>query len=321
MKHNIAYNNSKVNSNLVIVLPALNESEGMERVLDEIFRVFEGRNYNVVVVDGLSTDNTREIAEKKGAIVIDQYGRGYGDALISGFQYAKEILNADLIAMMDADLTYDPIDIISCVELIENGKAELVVGNRFSGMQKGAMPFMNKFGNKVISWFAQRFLRIKIKDTQCGLRVFKAALVDRLDMHETGMPFAIEMLSEAKFAGVNMLDIPVNYRSRIGTPKLSPFRDGLLILGTIIRLARDTQPLLFFSSIGVLLGLVGIYLGVDVTFEWFRTGTIGRLPTVILSVLLMIGSLQFLTLGLVADMIKGLRKQLHRVQEKNRNTP
>ena len=315
MKHNIAYNNSKVNSNLVIVLPALNESKGMERVLDEIFRVFEGRNYNVVVVDGLSTDNTREIAENKGAIVIDQYGRGYGDALISGFQYAKEILNADLIAMMDADLSYDPIDIISCVELIQNGKAELVVGNRFSGMQKGAMPFTNKFGNKVISWFAQRFLRIKIKDTQCGLRVFKAALVDRLYMNETGMPFAIEMLSEAKFAGVNMLDIPVNYRPRIGTPKLSPLKDGLLILGTIIRLMRDTQPLLFFSSISFLIGLVGVYLGLDVTLEWLRTGSVGRVPTVVLSVLLIIGSIQFLTLGLIADMIKGLRKQLYRTRE------
>ena len=110
MKHNIVHNNSKINSNLVIVLPALNESESIGRVLDEIIRVFEGRNYNVVVVDGLSTDNTREIAEKKGAIVIDQIGRGYGDALISGFQYAKEVLNREFqkirLGIREVDFVY-----------------------------------------------------------------------------------------------------------------------------------------------------------------------------------------------------------------------
>ena len=297
---------------LVIVIPALNEAESIGSVLDEISDVFDGEDYSVVVIDGHSTDGTLEIAREKGAIVVDQRGGGYGDALLTGFLYAREDLGADLIAMMDADMTYDPKDIKVLMGQVVDGGADLVVGDRFKGLEKGAMPFVNRVGNRFLSWVARRFLKLGIHDTQCGLRVFRADLVDWLELTNKGMPFAVEMLAEAKFAGARISEAPVRYRPRMGEPKLSPLRDGLMIFGTILRLMRDTQPLLFFGGIGFLLGALGIILGLYVTLEWFRTGTVGRVPTVILSMLLIIGAMQFFTLGLVADMIKGLRKNRNR---------
>jgi len=201
------------------------------------------------------------------------------------------------------------VDILVLMEPLVNGDADLVVGNRFMGMEKGSMNFVNRVGNRIISWICRAFLKLDIGDTQCGLRVFKADIVDRLDLTKEGMPFATEMLVEAKFAGSRIEEAPVNYRPRKGTAKLVPWRDGLLIFGTILRLMRDTQPLLFFGGIGSILGLFGLILGLDVTLYWMRTGTVVRMASVVLSVLLIIGAIQFFTLGLVADMIKGLRKR------------
>jgi len=298
--------------NLAVVVPTLNEAKSVGSVLDEVFEVLKGEKFTVVVVDGRSTDGTDEIARKKGAVVIYQRNNGYGDALKTGFLYARKRLHANVIVMMDADLTYDAKDIPQLVEPILKGETDLIVGNRFAGMQKGAMPFVNRVGNKLLSGFARTTLGLKLHDTQCGLRAFRAELVDSLDLEAEGMPLAIEMLTETKFAGARISEATVTYRPRVGTAKLNPLRDGLRILGTMIRLMRDTQPLLFFGGMGAFLGLVGLALGIDITLEWLSTRTVGRLPTVMLSVLLMTAALQFFTLGLVADMIKRLRRKVAR---------
>jgi len=294
---------------LAVVIPTLNEAKSIGIVLDEIAEVFADRKVDVVVVDGHSTDGTDEIAREKGAQVIYQRDKGYGDALRTGFQHVRKSLNAEIIVMMDADLTYDPKDIPKLVEPILSGEADLVLGDRFSRMKKEAMPFINRVGNRLISWFARTALRVKVHDTQCGLRAFRCELVDSVDLETEGMPLAIEMLTEAKFAGARISEVHVAYRKRVGDTKLNPLRDGLRIFGTMLRLMRDTRPLLFFGGIGAFLGVVGLALGIDVTLEWFRTGTVGRVPTVILSVLLMVSAVQFFALGLVADMIKRLRRK------------
>ncbi len=294
---------------IVVVIPALNEAGSIGMVLDEIFDVLKDENFKVLVVDGRSTDGTDKIAKEKGAVVIYQSKIGYGNALAEGFMYAKERLNADILVMMDADLTYDAKDIPKLIKPIIANEADFVVGNRFRGMQKGSMSFVNRFGNRVLSWFVRKTLKINVHDTQCGIRAFKAELLKDINLTCEGMPFATEMLAEAKFASAKILETPVNYRPRIGKTKLNPIKDGLMIFGTILRLLRDTSPLLFFGGIGVIFMIVGIILGLDVTFEWFRTGTVGRIPTLLLVVLLVMGGIQFFAVGLLADMIKRFKRK------------
>ena len=125
-----------------------------------------------------------------------------------------------------------------------------------------------------------------------------------------GMPFATEMLVEAKFSDAKILEVPVHYRRRIGKSKLNPVKDGLMIFGTILRLIRDTSPLLFFGSIGFAFIVAGLVLGVDVTLEWLKTGKVGRLPTLLLTVLLIMGGIQFFGVGLIADMIKRFKQKV-----------
>ena len=92
-------------------MPTLNECKAVGRVVGGVKQVMDGYDCQVLVVDGHSTDGTDEIARKMGATVIYQRGKGYGDALKTGFFYARKRMNAKVVVMMDADLTYAPKDI------------------------------------------------------------------------------------------------------------------------------------------------------------------------------------------------------------------
>ena len=224
---------------LAIVIPALDEEKSIGHVLDEISKVFHGNHYSVVVVDGNSEDDTVDIARKKGAIVIGQRDIGYGDALLSGFIHAVEELDSLIIAMMDADMTYDPKDILVLMKPILTDDIYLAIGNRFMGMEEGAMTKINMIGNRILSWICRVFLNLNVCDTQCGLRVFKADIVNKLTLTKKGMPFATEMLAKAKFAGLRIHEAPITYRPRIGEAKLVPLKDGIKILYTILILVID----------------------------------------------------------------------------------
>jgi glycosyltransferase involved in cell wall biosynthesis len=220
---------------IAVVIPTLNEAKSIGKVLDEVFNVLRGMDFEVLIVDGHSEDATVDIARSKGAKVIYQRNRGYGDALKTGFLHARNSLNPDVLVMMDGDYTYDPKDIPKLIKPILAGQADMVVGNRFPRMEKGAMTLVNKIGNKILSWVARRILKVNVHDTQCGIRAFKTELLNHMNLTCEGMPFATEMLAEAKFAGAKIVEVPVAYRVRIGSAKLNPIRDGFLILGLIIK--------------------------------------------------------------------------------------
>jgi glycosyltransferase involved in cell wall biosynthesis len=281
---------------IVIVIPTLNEREAVGKVLDGVKDVMAGYHYQILVVDGHSTDRTCEIAREKGAKVIYQQGRGYGDALKTGFFHARKRLDAEVIVMMDADFSYDPQDIPNLVAPIFKDEADLVVGNRFAGLQKGAMSLVNKVGNRMLSSVAKLALRLNVYDTQSGMRAFKSELLGTMDMVTAGMPFAIEMLAEALSVDARIHEVPVSYRPRVGETKLSPIKDGGRILGIILRLMFDIQPLLFFGGIGIVLVIMGLLLHA-ITF-----------PTVVFPYLFMIGAIQFFLIGVVMSIIKRLRR-------------
>ncbi len=257
-----------------------------------------------MVVDGLSTDKTVEIARSMGAKVIRQRRRGYGDALQAGFYFVDTKLKTAVTVMIDADGTYEPREIAKMEDIIISEEADFVIGNRFANMGKDAMTTTNRIGNKVLSNFARRLLKIKVSDSQCGLRAFRSDLANIFYNSTLGMPFATEMLTAINTYHIRIKEIPTSYYKRVGDTKLNPIQDGSKILGTIIRLMRDTRPLLFFCSIGMALITVGAILGAAVLLEYLSTGTVRRVPTTILAVLLVVTGVQTISLGLISDMIK-----------------
>jgi len=286
---------------IAIVIPTLNECEAVGKVVGGVKQVMDGYDYRVLVVDGHSTDGTDKIARSIGATVIYQRGKGYGDALKTGFFYARKLLVAKVIVMMDADLTYDPKHIPELVAPILKDKADMVVGNRFAGMQKGAMPLVNRVGNKVLSLVAKLALGLNVYDTQSGMRAFTSKLLERMNLMAVGMPLAMEILAEARSLDARIREVPISYRPRVGETKLNPIKDGGRILGITVRLMFDVRPLLFFGSIGTILGIIGLLLHyITLPIE---------LMNVVFPFLLMIGGLLLFWVGFVIVLIKKVRRR------------
>jgi glycosyltransferase involved in cell wall biosynthesis len=286
---------------IAVVIPTLNECEAVGKVLGGVKQVMDGYEYRVLVVDGHSTDGTDEIAKDMGATVIYQRGRGYGDALKTGFFYARKRLDAKVIVMMDADLTYDPKHIPALVAPILGDEADLVVGNRFAGMQKGAMPFVNRVGNSVLSLVAKLALGLNVYDTQSGMRAFTSELLESMNLVAVGMPLAMEILAEARSLDARIREVPISYRPRVGETKLNPIKDGGRILGITVRLMFDVRPMLFFGSIGTVLGVVGLLLHyIMLPIE---------LVNVVFPFLFMIGGMLLFGVGFVIVLIKKLRRR------------
>ncbi len=260
----------------------------------------DGYEYLVLVVDGHSIDGTDEIAKRLGAKVIYQQGKGYGNALKTGFFHAKKQLDADIIVMMDADYTYDPTDIPKLVTPILENEADFLLGNRFAGMQRGAMTFVNRIGNNVLSLVAKLALGLNVYDTQSGMRAFKSSLLDHMNLVAVGMPFAMEMLAQAHSAKARIREVPVSYRPRVGRTKLNPIKDGGRILGITVRLMFDIRPLLFFGGIGTILGVVGLLL------HYLTLPS--ELAHLVFPYIFMIGALLLFLFGFVIYVIKKLRK-------------
>ncbi len=290
---------------IVVVIPTMNEEEGITSTINSVKQSLDGKfSYKIVVVDGLSSDKTVENAKALGAKVIMQRRKGYGDALQAGFYYVDTRLKSHITVMLDADGTYEPKDIVKMAEIIMNGEADFVIGNRFANLERGAMTRMNKFGNKLLSSIARKLLKIKITDTQCGLRAFRTDLATIFYTSALGMPFATEMLASIYSYRIKIKEIPTSYHERIGKTKLTPLQDGMGILGTIIRLMRDTRPLSLFGSIGLLLISIGVFTGAEVIVEYLQTQTVQRIPTAIFSALLLILGVQSISVGLISDLIK-----------------
>ncbi len=286
---------------IAIVIPTLNECKAIGKVITKIKNFMDSYEYRILVVDGHSTDGTDKIAKDLGAKVIYQQGKGYGDALKTGFFHARKRLNAKIIVMMDADFTYDPKDIPKLVSPILEDQAELVVGNRFAGMQKGAMPFVNKIGNRVLALVAKLALGLNVYDTQSGMRAFKSELLDNMNLVAVGMPLAMEMLAEARSVDARICEVPISYMPRVGETKLNPIKDGGRILGITLRLMFDIRPLLFFGLIGTILGVMGLLL--------HYTMLPIELTHIIFPFLFMIGGILLFWIGFVVVLIKKLRKR------------
>jgi len=206
-----------------VVIPCLDEAETIGECVTTARAVLEdsGLAGEVIVVDNGSTDGSGDLARAAGALVVEERRRGYGSAYLAGLAAAR----GDYIVMVDADLTYDFREIPRFVDELENG-AELVVGNRLEGVQPGAMPWLSRVGNPLLTGFLNMLYRTNIHDAHCGMRAVRRAVLPVLNMRTVGMEFASEMVIRATREKLDVREIPIELHPRVGTSKLSPFRDG-----------------------------------------------------------------------------------------------
>lgn len=209
---------------LSIVIPTLNEEKCIGQVIDEIHSNLKGGkkfDYEILVVDGRSTDRTREIATEKGAIVIEEPRKGYGRAYKTGFEKAQ----GDFIATMDGDCTYPADMIMPLVKMLDKEKLDFITTDRFGHMEEGAMSTMHKIGNLGLSFTTRLLFGRIIRDSQSGMWVFRRKSLEKLNIQDDGMPFSEEIKIEA-FRKLRAKEVMIAYRRRVGEVKLSSWKDG-----------------------------------------------------------------------------------------------
>jgi len=208
-----------------VVIPTLNEEEGIGATIDEIpIESLKKAGYDVeiLVIDGRSKDRTRQIAESRGAKVIIEPRKGYGRAYKTGFEKAK----GEIIVTGDADCTYPFRDVEVFVKMLGEKGVDFITTNRFACLEEGAMKLSHHFGNFMLNFFVALLFFIDLKDSQSGMWIFRRKALDRLTLTSDGMPFSEEIKIEA-FRKLRAAEVPITYRRRVGQIKLWMFRDGM----------------------------------------------------------------------------------------------
>jgi len=292
-----------------VLVPTLNEAATIAEVIDG-FR--EQGLDDVLVVDGDSTDETREIAREHGARVIVQSGSGKGQAVQEGLEY----VDSEYVLMLDGDGTYRPEDAPAMLDPLLSGEAEHVIGDRFADMESGAMTRLNQFGNGIIDRAFHLIHGQQQYDILSGYRAFARESVERLRLNAEGFGIETELAVECVKHGVGMAEVPITYLARPedSETNLHPLWDGGTIILTLYRLAKTNNPLFYFGSVGASGVLVGGALAAYVGVEWFTRG-IGHEVVAIVSAFFLLFGVQLLIFGVLSDMIVTLhRDQMHRLQ-------
>ena len=201
----------------------MNEEASIGRVIDEVRKALGPRLLEILVVDTDSRDRTREIATAKGARVIPEPRRGYGRAYKTGFHEAR----GTYIAALDADLTYPADRLPDFLTALESDRADFVSGDRMSHLGGEAMSGMHRIGNAILNAAFRVLYRARIHDSQSGMWMFRRAILPRLRLVHDGMAFSEELKIEAIRNGFRFLEIPVDYRVRVGDKKIRSMSDAV----------------------------------------------------------------------------------------------
>jgi len=217
---------------VLVIIAALNEEEGIGPSLAELREVLEDPMY--LVVDGNSVDRTVEIAKEMGAEVLFQDGSGKGEAIAQAIGHVDSDV-VKYVVFIDADFTYPAKCVPEMIQILEeNPEVGMVTGNRFNhSFRLSAMKNLFFVGNRFLA-LAQRLLNgVHLEDPLTGLRVFRWRILKGWVPRSKGFDIEAEMNYLVERQGYHIVEIPIQYRHRLGEKKLKP-RHGFTILRRIL---------------------------------------------------------------------------------------
>ena len=285
---------------VVVLVPCYNESQTIAKVVGDFKRALP--EADIYVYDNNSKDHTDKLAENVGAIVRYEYRQGKGNVIRSMFRD----IEADCYLMIDGDDTYPAESAKEMCDLVLQDKADMVIGDRLSStyFEENKRPFHN-VGNVLVRRFINLFWRPKqpIVDVMTGYRAFSPMFVKTFPILSQGFEIETEMTIHALDKNLLIKSVPVQYRDRPAgsESKLNTYTDGIKVLLTIFNLYRDYKPLRFFGIVAGILVVVSLILFLPVFMEFLATGLVPRIPTLVISVVMMLAAFLALVCGLILD--------------------
>ena len=227
-------------STVSVIIPVLNEENAIAKVIADIPKT--GHNgeitvQEIIVVDNGCTDNTAAIAKRNGARVVTEPRRGYGYACLAGIA-ALATAPPDIVVFLDGDYSDYPTDMPRLLQPIREGKAALVIGARTQDDAKEALLPQARFGNWLACFLIYRFFGVRYTDLG-PFRAIRYSELLTLNMQDKTFGWTVEMQLKAAKQRIPVYEVPVRYRKRIGTSKITgtfagTLKAGYKILTTLI---------------------------------------------------------------------------------------
>ncbi len=214
-----------LNKLVTVVIPVLNEEKAIGRV---IRKVKEEGYYNILVVDGFSSDDTFHQATTNGVNVIYQKGKGKTGAI----ETAIKNVETKYMVILDGDCTYDPKDIENVVSPLSN--SDLVIGVRALGRKN--IPLFNRIGNRAINLLFNLLMGTNLQDVCSGMYSLKTDFSKNLTFKTEGFDVEVEIAAQVSKYG-KIAQVPIRYHDRVGLQKLQPVKDGLHIIFRVVVMA------------------------------------------------------------------------------------
>ncbi|MCI5847544.1 MAG: glycosyltransferase family 2 protein [Clostridiales bacterium] len=295
---------------IAVLIPCYNESKTIAKVVADYRAALP--EADIYVYDNNSTDHTDDIARQAGAIVRYEYRQGKGNVIRTMF---REI-DADCYLMIDGDDTYPAENAREMVDLVLNKKVDMVVGDRLSAtyFTENKRPFHN-LGNRMVRGLVNTLFKGDIRDIMTGYRAFSYQFVKSFPVLSKGFEIETEMTIHALDKNLSVKSIPVEYRDRPdgSVSKLNTYSDGFKVLRTILRLFKEYRPLAFFGIIAAVFGVVGLCLFIPPLAEFVREQYVHRVPTLIVSGVMLTLALLLLVCGFILDTVVKKHRQLFEI--------
>ncbi len=284
---------------IAILVPCHNEELTVGEVVQDFRR--ELPESRVYVFDNNSSDQTIARARAAGAIVMSEPRQGKGFVVQAMFRR----IDADVYVMVDGDGTYPAGEVRRLIDPILRDEADMVVGSRLHEGTSSEFRSINRWANRLVLAVLNSMFRVKLTDILSGYRAFNRKFVKTLPVFGGGFEIETELTIKAVARGYRIVEIPaaLTGRPQGSHSKIKFFRDGFLILNTILALFRDYKPLTFFGTTGAILLLLSFIPGLAVVFEFVKQNTIVRPILAIFAVGVFLCGLLSISVGLVLHSI------------------
>ncbi len=295
-------------THIAVLVPCYNEAITIAKVVDDFKAVLP--EADIFVYDNNSSDGTAQIAREHGAIVRREIRQGKGNVVR---QMLRDI-DADYYIMVDGDDTYPAEAAPAILKPLEDGMADMVVGDRLSNGTYGEENdrAFHGFGNDLVRVLIKWLYGFEFSDVMTGYRAFNREFAQTIPVISSGFEIETELSIHAVDKAWRIAEVPIEYRDRPegSESKLSTFSDGAKVLRMIMSLFKDYRPLALFGWLSLLFIVIGLIVGIPVIVEFADTGFVPRLPSAVLAVSLEIIGLLTLASGLILDtVVKSNRRQ------------